>query len=120
LVAFGLSYVFSRTYIKKAEIEADTYAVNHGLGRYIIATKSFILDHAELPQTYKNKIARLYLSPDDIVEQVRKLEEEKLEQQTSTSDSYYTNCLRSLRSSSFITLGIFMCTPSFLCSSLHR
>jgi len=80
LIAFGLSYVFSRTYIKKAEKEADTYAVNHGLGRYIVATKYFILDHAELPQTYKDKIARLYLSPDDIVEQVKKLEEEKLEQ----------------------------------------
>jgi len=51
------------------------------LGKYIIATKRFILDHAELPQAYKDKIARLYLSPDVIVEQIKKLEEKKLEVQ---------------------------------------
>jgi hypothetical protein len=81
LIAFGLSYAFSRRYLKDAEIEADTYAVNHGLGKYIVETKNFILDHAELPQSYKDKIARLYLSPDVIVEQIRKLEEDKLKQQ---------------------------------------
>jgi hypothetical protein len=48
------------------------------LGQYLIATKRFILDHAELPQAYKDKIARLYVSPDEITEQVRLLEEEKL------------------------------------------
>lgn len=77
MISFGCSYYFSPDYVKKAEIVADTYAVNHGLGNYIIATKRFILDHAELPQAYKDKIARLYLSPDVIVEQVRKLEEKE-------------------------------------------
>jgi hypothetical protein len=81
MVAFGYNYLRSGTYVKKVEVIADTYAVNHGLGRYIIATKRFILDNAELPQAYKDKIARLYLSPDDIVEQVRKLEERKLRDQ---------------------------------------
>ncbi len=78
MVAFGLGYVFSRNYIRKAERVADTYAVGQGLGEYILATKHFILNHAELPQKYKDKIARLYLSPDDIVEQVRALEEKHL------------------------------------------
>jgi exoribonuclease R len=81
LVSFGYNYYFSGKYVKSAETTADTYAVNQGLGNYLVATKRFILDHAELPQAYKNKIARLYLSPDDIVEQVRKLEESKLAQQ---------------------------------------
>ena len=81
MVAFGYHYLRSGAYVKRVEVIADTYAVNHGLGEYIIATKRFILDHAELPQAYKDKIARLYLSPDDIVEQVRKLEEQKLKQQ---------------------------------------
>lgn len=80
MISFGYRYYLSPGYVKNAEIVADTYAVNHGLGNYIIATKRFILGHAELPQVYKNKIARLYLSPDVIVEQVRKLEEKKLEQ----------------------------------------
>ena len=82
LVAFGYNYLRSGKYVKKVEVIADTYAVNHGLGSYIIATKRFILDHAELPQAYKDKIARLYLSPDDIVEQVRKLEESRVKEQT--------------------------------------
>jgi len=81
MIAFGFSYIFSKKYVKKAEKAADIYAVNHGLGKYIIATKRFILDNTELSQAYKDKIARLYLSPDDIVEQVRKLEEEKLKHQ---------------------------------------
>ena len=79
IISFGYQYMFSPEYVKAAEIVADTYAVNHGLGHYIIATKRFILNHAELPQAYKDKIARLYLSPDIIVEQVKKLEEKQLE-----------------------------------------
>lgn len=85
MIGFGLSYLFSSGYIKRVELLADTYAVNHGLADYIIATKRFILDHAELPQAYKDKIARLYLSPDDIVEQVKKLEEKRLEEQKKHS-----------------------------------
>jgi len=81
MISFGYRYYFSPEYVKIAEIAADTYAVNHGLGHYIISTKRFILDHAELPQAYKDKIARLYLSPDVIVEQVRKLEEKVQEQE---------------------------------------
>ncbi|MFD2569244.1 hypothetical protein ACFSUS_01280 [Spirosoma soli] len=81
MVGFGLGYVFSANYVRKAEQLADQYAVDHGLGKYLIVTKRFILDHAELPQAYKDKIARLYVSPEVIVEQVRKLEEAKLEQQ---------------------------------------
>jgi hypothetical protein len=79
LMSFGYQYFFSSEYVKSAEIIADTYAVNHGLGKFIIITKRFILDHAELPKAYKDKIARLYLSPDVIVEQVKKLEEKKLQ-----------------------------------------
>lgn len=81
MVSFGYRYYLSPDYVKMAEIVADTNAVNHGLGHYIISTKRFILDHAGLPKAYKDKIARLYLSPDLIVEQVKKLEEKKLEQQ---------------------------------------
>jgi hypothetical protein len=77
MIGFGFGYVFSKKYVHKAERIADTYAVERGMADYIIATKNFILDHTELPQAYKNKIARLYLSPDDIVELVTELEEEE-------------------------------------------
>lgn len=75
LVSFGYHYYFHSSFVKHAEMMADSLAVEHGLGHYIVATKRFILDHAQLPQDYKDKIKRLYLSPDVIVEQVRKLEE---------------------------------------------
>ncbi|MEZ0609079.1 hypothetical protein ACAW74_11215 [Fibrella sp. WM1] len=81
MVRFGLSYLLSPRYVKEAEQLADGYAVRHGLGHYLIATKRFILDHTELPQRYKDKIARLYVSPEEITEQVRRLEAEKLDAQ---------------------------------------
>jgi hypothetical protein len=77
MISFGYRYFLSPTYVKKAEMIADSLAVDRGLGNYIVATKRFILNHADLPQAYKNKIARLYLSPDVILEQVKKLEEKK-------------------------------------------
>ena len=80
LVSFGYRYYFHPSFVKHAEMLADSFAVERGMGNYIVATKRFILDHAELPQSYKDKIRKLYLSPDVIVEQVRKLEEKKLEQ----------------------------------------
>lgn len=56
---------------------ADTFIVNRGIGSYILATKYYILISSELPQKCKDKIAKLYLSPDDIVELVTKMEENK-------------------------------------------
>jgi hypothetical protein len=80
MVSFGYNYVFYPSFVKEAERIADSLAVERGMGHYILSTKHFILDHAELPRRYKKKIAKLYLSPDVIVEQVKKLEEKKLQQ----------------------------------------
>src|SRR5690606_18257966 len=76
IIGFGLSYWLSKKYVRKAERVADSFAVNRGMGEYLLATKSFILDHSKLPQAYKAKIEALYLSPDDIVELVTELESE--------------------------------------------
>jgi hypothetical protein len=81
IISFGYRYVFSTAFVKEAERVADTYAVERGLGKYIIATKRFILDHAELSHSYKDKITRLYLSPDVIVELVKKLEAKEVAKQ---------------------------------------
>lgn len=64
---FGIKYLSSKSYIQEAERVADTYAVNHGMGKYIIATKDFILNHANLSQTYKARIKDLYLSQEEIM-----------------------------------------------------
>ncbi len=81
VAGFGLSYWLSKRYIRKAERVADSFAVNRGMGPYLVATKEFILGHSELPQHYKDRIAKLYLSPDDILELVTELEQEKQDKQ---------------------------------------
>lgn len=85
LMIFGMRYITSSNYIKEAERAADTYAVNAGMGDYILATKDFILNHSHLSYSYKQRIARLYLSPEEIIVLVNKLEEdlEKAEQEGS-------------------------------------
>lgn len=80
MISFGWRYYFNSAFMKKAEMIADSLAVERGMGHYIVATKRFILDHADLPQAYKDRISRLYVSPDVIMEQVRKLEEKKEQQ----------------------------------------
>ena len=67
LIFFGLRYVTSENHIINEEKMADTYAVEHGMGDYILKTKNFILNHSKLSESYKNRIKRLYLSPEEIV-----------------------------------------------------
>lgn len=74
LMIFGLRYLVSKRHIREAERAADTYAVNRGMGEYILATKDFILSHANLSEVYKARIKRLYLSPEEILELVEELE----------------------------------------------
>jgi len=65
MLEFGVGYFFSSRYFMQAERAADLFAISHGLGDKIVATKNFILDHAHLPERYKEKIRRLYLSPEE-------------------------------------------------------
>ena len=76
LVKFGARYVTSDNFIKQAERTADTYAINQGMGNYIFATKDFILNHSHLSDSYKERKARLYLSPQEIMVLVNNLEDE--------------------------------------------
>lgn len=64
---FGLRYLFSRKHIRSAERTADTMAVLHGMEQYIIQTKNFILNHADINPSYKERIRRYYLSPEEIM-----------------------------------------------------
>ncbi len=74
LIWFGAKYTFSGSYLKEAERAADTYAVSHGMGSYIVDTKNFILDNAEIQEKYKARIRRFYLSPAEIMVMVEKRE----------------------------------------------
>jgi hypothetical protein len=73
MALFGLKYVCSDKFLMQAEQNADTYAVNHGLGDYIIKTKNFILNNSDIPQEYKARIRRLYPSPQQILDMVKRL-----------------------------------------------
>lgn len=68
LTAYGFGYLFSKSYCKGAERSADEYAITHGMGEYIQATRNFILNHAHFPDSYKQKIRSLYLSPEELLE----------------------------------------------------
>jgi len=70
MIRFGINYVFSKHFVKGAERKADEYAVQHGLGDKIVKTKNYILNHAEIPSTYKEKMKKLYLSPEEILKMV--------------------------------------------------
>ena len=67
LMAFGIKYLFSKSFVTQAEITADSNSVSNGLGNAIIATKDFVLNHDRLPESYKDKIRALYMSPGEIL-----------------------------------------------------
>ncbi|AUC22242.1 hypothetical protein BTO15_09105 [Polaribacter sejongensis] len=67
LIWFGLKYLFSDNHIVEAERAADGFAVKHKMELYIIKTKNFILNHADISEAYKNRIKRYYLSPEEIM-----------------------------------------------------
>lgn len=78
LIILGIRYLFSQKSIRKIERTADTYAIMHGMGDYIVKTKNFILDHAYISEKYKSRIRRLYISPEEVMELINehKVEED--------------------------------------------
>jgi len=73
MVGFGIQYISSDKYLIQAERRADTYAVEHGMGDYIIKTKNYILHNHDLPPEYIARIKRLYLSPQQILNLINEL-----------------------------------------------
>ncbi len=70
LIKFGLNYLTSGRAIVKAERQADTFAIKQGMHDYIIKTKTFILNHADISEIYKARIKKYYLSPEEIMDLV--------------------------------------------------
>lgn len=81
MMIFGLRYLYSKNYLKEAERRADSFAIRHGMGNYIIATKNFILNHSDISEKYKDRIRRLYLSPEEIMELVNTMEPEEIREE---------------------------------------
>ena len=68
MLILGIKYLFSAAHIKEVERAADTYAIAQGMGDYILKTKNFILENANLSERYKERIRRLYISPEEVME----------------------------------------------------
>ena len=68
MILFGIGYYTSKSFIMAAERVADTHAVNHGLGDYILATKDFIFHEAGMPEKYISRKKKLYLSPEEVMD----------------------------------------------------
>lgn len=77
MIIFGMKYMFSSMHIKEVERAADTFAIAHGMGDYILKTKNFILDNAHLSEKYKQRIRALYISPEEVMELINKQKVEK-------------------------------------------
>lgn len=72
LIWFGIKYLLSDNHIVEAERAADTYAVQHNMEKYILKTKDFILNNADIHAAYKLRIKKYYLSPEEIMDIIEK------------------------------------------------
>ncbi len=79
LIWFGLKYVLSSKHIVEAERAADTYAVEHNMEGYILKTKDFILNNADIHEAYKLRIKKFYLSPEEIMDIIEKRDTSSME-----------------------------------------
>jgi hypothetical protein len=70
LIWYGIKYLYLENHIIDAERSADTFAVNQGMEDYILKTKNFILNHADIDPDYKKRIKKYYLSPEEIMQLV--------------------------------------------------
>ncbi len=75
LIVFGLRYLIDAPFIQAAEWRADSIAVSRGLHDYILRTKRYILEEADIPPAYKRRIEKYYSSPEQIEKLVAELEE---------------------------------------------
>jgi hypothetical protein len=70
LVSFGINYLTSNNAIINAERQADEFAIKQGMKDYILKTKNFILNHADISESYKARMRKYYLSPEEIMDLV--------------------------------------------------
>lgn len=66
MIKFALGYWFFSNFRVGAERKADIYAIQQGFAPELIATKKYILAHSDLPNHYKERIDKYYLSPEEV------------------------------------------------------
>ncbi len=68
MIWFGLRYYFSVRFRIRTEHKADKIAIRHGLAESILITKRHILEHCDLPEKYKKRIRKYYMSADNVMQ----------------------------------------------------
>lgn len=70
IIKLAILYLISGKYKKGVERRADLEAVKNGFANEIIATKRYLLAHADLSPRYKRNLTKHYYSPEEIQELV--------------------------------------------------
>lgn len=78
LLKFGIGYLMFPNFRIGAERKADIFAIARGYSAQVIATKKYILEKSSLPDYYKTRIERYYMSADEVALMVQKKEREHL------------------------------------------
>ena len=66
LLWFVIGYILFPTHRAGAERRADLFAIDRGFGDELMATKLYILEQSSLPDRYKRRIEKYYMSPDEL------------------------------------------------------
>lgn len=66
MIKFGIGYQYFHTFKIGAERKADVYAIEHGFASQLLETKKYILENSKLPDAYKNRIERFYMSAREV------------------------------------------------------
>jgi hypothetical protein len=66
MIKFALGYWFFANFRVGAERKADIYAIEQGFAAEVMVTKKYILEHSDLPNRYKARIDKYYLSPEEV------------------------------------------------------
>ena len=66
LMKFIVGYVSFPTHRSGAERRADLFAMEQGFGKELMETKLYILEKSKLPDAYKDRIRKYYMSPDEL------------------------------------------------------
>lgn len=66
MIGFAFGYLWFSNFRLGAERRADLYAIDHGFAASIMETKKFILDQSSLPNAYKKRMERYYMSAEEV------------------------------------------------------
>ena len=78
LIWFIIGYLLFPAHRTAAERRADLFAIDKGFGKELMATKRYILDQSSLPEGYKDRIRRYYMSPDELEMLLKDREAERI------------------------------------------